>query len=38
MIPLPPFPFSKKRKKGGKNKTYMAIKAEYFSLVTIGPL
>jgi hypothetical protein len=38
MIPLPPSPFSKKRKKGEKNKTYMAIKVEYFNLVTTGPL
>jgi hypothetical protein len=35
MIPLPPSPFSKKRKKKGeKNKTYMAIEAKYFNLVT----
>jgi hypothetical protein len=39
MIPFPPSSFSKKRKKKGeRNKTYMAIKAEYFNLVTIGPL
>jgi hypothetical protein len=36
----PPSPISlfKKKEEGEENKTYMAIKAEYFNLVTIGPL